>query len=372
VFSAAVMLVAASSAFGAPDPLKGGTTTLGPLKLPGKVKVKVKGGATKSGKTLTLPIIGGTLDPLHGTGPVQDGGTIVLKKGKKQIKLTGIVTAFGTGGKITARTSSPYAQGKKKSKSFKIASIVGGTIGRAGFGGTVTDAVAKLTKKGAGKLNTALGIRKGGFKGGRLGLISTSTIPATVTVKSADSNTVEYAGDIFIDNCVPSGTCSTYAGKLAEDGVTATAIPPASIILIYVQFSPQTGGSIAPDCSDGTLTGSQGGVKLEMSGASITQANPEDAFGTHSVTFEASTPAQSLGRAAATNLIVTPGTCNADPTTRTITVSAIQTVNANAASIANQVLGLTGTPCGPGGPPQNCPLAGGDPVGTTSYTIHTQ
>jgi len=365
------MLVAAGSAFGAADPLKGGTTTVGPLKLPHKVKVKVKGGATKSGKTVALPITGGFLDPIHGSGPVQNGGSIVLKRGKKKIKLTGIVTTFGPGGKITFKTSSPYAEGKKKSKSMKLANIVGGTVGRAGFGGTVTDAVAKLTKKGAHKLNQALGIRKGGFKGGKLGLISTSTVPQTVTVISADSNTVEYAGDIFTDNCVPTGTCSTYAGKLAEDGVSATPIPPATVILIYVQFSPQTGGSMAPDCSDGTLTGSQGGIRLERGSASITQANPNDSFAFKNVTFEASTPTSSLGRAAATNLIVTPGTCSANPETKTITVTAIQTVNATAATIANQVLGLTGTPCGPGGPPQNCPLAGGDPVGQTTYTIHT-
>ncbi len=376
------MLVAASSAFGAGDPLKGGTTTLGPLKLPGKVKVKVKGGASKSGKTVTLPITGGTLDPTNGSGPVQNGGTIVLKRGKKKVKLTGIATTFGPGGRITS-FSLPYAEGKKKckkkhhkckksAKSKKLANILGGTPGRAGFGGTVTDAVAKLTKKGAKSLNRALGIRKRGFKGGKLGTISTSTVPRTVTVTSAESLTTEYAGDIFLDNCVPTGTCSTYAGKLQEDGVDATPIAPATLLLIYVQFSPQTGGSIAPDCTDGTLTGSQGAIKLERGAASITQANPNDQFGNKSVSFEASTPDASLGRASATNLIVTPGTCIANPATKTITVTAIQTVNAVAATIANQVLGLDGTPCGPGGPPQDCPLAGGDPVGETSYTIHTQ
>jgi len=53
-------------------------------------------------------------------------------------------------------------------------------------------------------------------------------------------------------------------------------------------------------------------------------------------------------------------------------VTATQTVNPLAATVANNVLGLDGSPCGAGGPPQDCALAGGDPVGTTTYTIHTQ
>ncbi len=151
------MLVTASSAFGAADPLKGGSTTLGPLKLPKKVKVSATGGATKSGKTVTLPITGGTFDPTNGVGPVQDGGTITLKKGKKKVKLSSIVTTFGAlgvGGSITATLSGK--KGKKSAKSTTLATIAGGTVGRAGFGGTLTNAVAKLTKKGAKALNNAL------------------------------------------------------------------------------------------------------------------------------------------------------------------------------------------------------------------------
>jgi hypothetical protein len=364
--SAAALLTTAGAALGAQDPLKGGTTTLANLKLPGKVKVAAKGGATKSGKTVTLPITGGTLDPTNGSGPVQNGGKIQLKKGKNKAKLTSIVTTFGSGGGISAKLN-----GKKT----KLAKISGGTVGRAGFGGTVTDAVAKLTKKGAKALNKALGITHGGFKGGKLGTISTTTVPSTVGVTSATSSTTE---DLTgLPACAGAGTCTTYAGKLAEDGITATPSNGANITgpapPIVVTFTPQTGGSIAPDCTDGTLTGSQGAVTLTRGPASITQANPNDDFGGKVVSFEASAAGVgSLGRATATNLIVTPGTCAADPATKTITVTATQTVNALAATVANQVLGLDGSPCGPGGPPQDCPLAGGDVVGTTTYTITTQ
>jgi hypothetical protein len=372
--SAAALLVTASAAFGAADPLKGGTTTLANLKLPKKVKLSATGGATKSGKTVTLPITGGTLDPTNGSGPVQDGGKIVLKAGKKKAKLTSIVTTFGAGGGISAKVN-----GKNK----KLASISGGTVGRAGFGGTVTDAVAKLTKKGAGALNDALvartNLRGGGFKGGKLATASTTTVPSTVTVTSATSSTTEDitgVGGPPTFGCVGLGTCTTFAGKLTEDGVSntpsngATITPPPTVVLT---FTPQTGGSIAPDCTGGTLTGSQGAVTLARGGAFVTQANPRDDFGNKAVTFDVTaTGLGSVGRASATNLIVTPGTCVANATNKTITVTATQTLNAVAAVTANQVLGLDGTPCGPGGPPQDCPLAGGDVVGTTQYTINTQ
>jgi hypothetical protein len=368
--SAAALLVTASAAFGAADPLKGGTTTLANLKLPKKVKLAAKGGATKSGKTVTLPITGGSLDPTNGSGPVQNGGSIQLKKGKKKAKLTSIVTTFGSGGTISAKLN-----GKKKT----LAKISGGAVGRAGFGGTVTDAVAKLTKKGAKALNKALGITRGGFKGGKLGALSTTTVPSTVTVTSATSSTTEDltgVGGPPTFGCVGTGTCTTFAGKLAEDGISstpsngATMTPPPTVVLA---FTPQTGGSIAPDCTGGTLTGSRGAITLARGAASLTQANPNDDFGNKAVTFDVSaTGLGSVGRASATNLIVTPGTCAADPTNKKITVTATQTLNAVAATTANQVFGLDGTPCGPGGPPQDCPLAGGDVVGTTTYTISTQ
>jgi hypothetical protein len=365
--SAAALLVTASAAFGAADPLKGGSTILGPLKLPGKVKVSAKGGATKSGKTVTLPITGGTLDPTNGSGPVQDGGKIQLKKGKKKATLTSIVTTFGSGGSISAKLN-----GKKKT----LAKISGGAVGRAGFGGTVTGAVAKLTKKGAKALNKALGITHGGFKkGGKLGKISTTTVPLTVTVKSATSSTTE--DTTGLPACAGAGTCTTFAGKLAEDGITTTPSGGATLVGPVLTFPPQTGGSIAPDCTAGVLTGSPGAITLSKGSASITQANPNDDFGNKAVSFDVTVSGQgSIGRASATNLIVTPGTCAANPVSLTIKVTATQTVQPTAAFLVNQVFGLTGSMNCPGGPAppgsHNCPLAAGDPVGTTSYTIQTQ
>jgi hypothetical protein len=352
--SAAALLITASAAFGAADPLKGGTTTLA-LKLPKQVKVSAKGGATKAGKTVTLPISGGQLDPTNGSGAVQNSGKVQLKKGKKKASLTGIITTFGPGGSIAANLG-----GKKTT----LATMSGGTVGRAGFGGTVTGAVAKLTKKGAAALNKALG---GGFKKGRkLGTASTSTIPKTVAITSAESSTNLDISDLLA-GCAGTGTCTTYAGKLTEDGITPSYSNGAQQVGTVVTFTPQTGGSMAPDCSAGTLTGSQGTVTLTKGPNSISQSNPNDSFDAKVVTFDAAANGSPLGRAPATDLTVTPGTCSADAAAKTITVTATQTVNATAATVGNQVLGLDGSAC-----PGKCPLTGGEIVGTSTYTIHTQ
>jgi hypothetical protein len=121
------------------------------------------------------------------------------------------------------------------------------------------------------------------------------------------------------------------------------------------------------------LTGSQGRITLARGPAQITQANPQDQFGNKFVSFEATaTGMGAIPRSDATNLIVTPGTCAANAATRTITVTATQTVTATAAALANLGLGLKGASCTPGAPPHDCPLAGGDLIGTTQYTITTQ
>ena len=51
---------------------------------------------------------------------------------------------------------------------------------------------------------------------------------------------------------------------------------------------------------------------------------------------------------------------------------ATQTVNPLAAQVGDQVLGLAGTNCPAPAPNADCPLLGGESVGTTTYEIHTQ
>jgi hypothetical protein len=366
------MLVVAAPAMGTADPLKGGTTMLNFSKL--KVS-KAKGGAIKAGKkSATLPISGGTLDPTTGVGSVENGGTVTLKKGDKKAKLSKIVANFGSG-----------LSAKLKGKTVNLATLTGGAIGRAGFGGTVTGAKVKLTKKGAKALNKAFDTNT--FKKGKkLGFADTSTVPSKVTIKSGASVTTEaVVAPADVPACIAAQNCP-YAVKVQLNGITVAPSDGAVLDLHgglappTLSFTPQTGGSIAPDCSDGTLTGSQG--KLTFTGPDpndiLTQATPNDEFGNKAVSFDATSTLVGspgipgpLGRAPATNLDLSGAICNADPANHKITITnVVQRVGLAASSIADQTFGLPDQgPCmGPG----NCPLKGGDLIGTTTYDITTQ
>jgi hypothetical protein len=372
LIAVAAMLVVAAPAMGIADPLKGGTTT---LKFSSLKVSKAKGGATKTGKrSATLPITGGSLDPTSGTGSVENGGSLKLKKGDEKATLSQIVANFGSG-----------LSAKLKGKTVKLATLTGGTVGRAGFGGTVTGAKAKLTKKGAKARNKAFDTDS--FKKGKkLGSADTSTVPATVAIKSGSSSTAEAVA--LPASCVPAQNCP-YAVKVALNAITVTTSEGASIVgapaAPVLTFTPQTGGSIAPDCSDGTLTGSKGKLTFDntlLGGTAVlTQANPEDQFGNKAVSFDAAstlvgTPSNPgpLGRAPATTLDMSGAVCTADPANHKITITnVVQRVGLAASSIANQTFGLTDQgPCTGAKPANECPLKGGDLIGTTSYDITTQ
>jgi hypothetical protein len=393
--SAAAMLTTASAAFGAADPLAGGSTTLGPLKLPGKVKLSAKGGATKSGKTVTLPITGGQLDATNGSGPVQDGGKIQLKKGKNKASLKSIVTTFGAGGGISAKLN-----GKKA----KLATISGGTVSRAGFGGKVTDAVAKLTKKGAKALNKALGITRGGFKAGKLGKISTTTVPSTVTLTGG--SVVDTGGPAFGHLVITGATNAQYGrgvglGAPFGDGVTvsngATSPAPGAPITF-----PVSGGNVAPDGKKGTVN-TQGTLHVEktyasnaapfsfpgtceagggmVAGQSIVGNfqqidNPQNdltnGFVNANVTLRSPgagfASATSLGVTAAANLDMSSATVTSDPAAKTVTISGAKAVfGALQAQVVTGVFGSFQAGCGPAPDP-----AAGDVFATIVMNLTTQ
>jgi hypothetical protein len=279
LIAVAAMLVFASAAMGGADPLKGGTTTLNLQSL--KVS-KASGGATKAGKkSATLPITGGSLDPTNGTGPVENGGSVKVKKGKKSATLSEIKTTFGSG-----------LSAKLKGKTTQLATLTGGTVGRAGFGGTVTGATAKLTKKGAKALNKALGTSS--FKKGKkLGSADTSTVPKTVEVVSG----VQTAhGDVGFGKLATTyvsptmGPCPNAAGSPANEacygkgvspvpGAGVTATDGASYTVpggpITAPINP--GSSIAPDASAGTVKAAGTTViKKTVSAALYSGTCPED------------------------------------------------------------------------------------------------
>jgi hypothetical protein len=265
------MLVVAAPAMGTADPLKGGATVLN-LKL--KV-VKASGGATKTGKNqATLPITGGSLDPTNGTGAVQNGGSVKVKKGKKKAALSEIVTSFAppyNNGSITA---------KLKGKTVNLATLIGGTVGRAGFGGTVTGATAKLTKKGAKALNKALGTSS--FKKGKkFANASTLTVPKTVEILAGTQTAHGSTGFGKLAYTCPGAPSVGCYGKGVNPtpgtGITASNGASYTTAGGPITSAINPGSSIAPDASAGTVKAAgTTQIKKTISAAVYGGGCPED------------------------------------------------------------------------------------------------
>ena len=394
LLAAVAMLVVAGVAMGAADPLKGGSVTLN-LKVPKKVKVKSPGGgATVSGKTVTLPIgdPGGSLDPTNGTGAVQPGGTFVLKKGKKKVKISEVVTTFGStyaGGNISAKVGG---------KTSTLADLSGGAVSRNGFGGKVDGSNAAVTKGGAKALNKALGLKnkkkngkknKNRFKKGKsFGTASTITEPKTVEVISGTSVSHGSTGFVKLAVNPPSYGKGVNPvpglGIIASDGASYT-VAGGPITSPVVQPS-----SIAPDASAGSVkTGGTIQVKKTVPAAAFGQSCPEDAahwplgdfiqfnnttndFQNKNVLVDLVLQAPVLGFPApspfgsqipSAHIDMGSATVTSDPNTHTVNIDGFAARNENSAQT-----GLLNGTFGPSS--QGCGVAGSDAeIGDALFTV---
>jgi hypothetical protein len=245
------LLAASSSAFATQDELKGGSVV---IQLKGSRGLKLKPG------TLNLPIRGGAVDPIDGSGTVQVSGVVKARRGKAKTKLT--ITALNLGanggqGSMTAKV------GKKGVSSF--ATLKGGAVSRAGFGAKIENITITLAGKGAQALNRAFSPKKKkgkasaaakkGVKAGQsLGkVVSIVTDPAAVgVVPGTGSMTLTTNITGAFATKIPNHCISLLAG--------VTPIAPATQMLANFTF-PVSGGAIAPDFSAGELL-TAGGQKL--------------------------------------------------------------------------------------------------------------
>src|SRR6476620_1431097 len=115
---------------GAYDPLGGGTTKLpldpsflALLKKQG-VTLSAKAPAKKRGKTITLPVTGGRMDPTTGKGEALQEGTLVFQKANRKVPLRDI--------EIKAKSTPLYA--KVGGSQLKVAKAKSTKAKREGFG----------------------------------------------------------------------------------------------------------------------------------------------------------------------------------------------------------------------------------------------
>src|SRR5262249_7519985 len=135
VAAALVALIAtAGTAMAGQDELKGGSVV---IQLQNSKGLKLKP------KSLSLPIAGGAVDPIDGSGTVQVIGGFKAKRGKSKaaVKITTLTLgANGGQGSITAKVNKDFVS--------NFATLSGGTVARSGFGATISNIRATLSGRG--------------------------------------------------------------------------------------------------------------------------------------------------------------------------------------------------------------------------------
>ncbi|HEY0390463.1 MAG TPA: hypothetical protein VGC63_02005 [Solirubrobacterales bacterium] len=378
------------------DPLASGTTTIklnkGLVKKLKKYKVKVVkvSPATVKGRAISLPVSGGSLDPITGAGTVEHSGGLKFKAGKKSAPVNTLVLDTTTAS-LTAKVAG---------KSMKFASVKSFTVTRNGFGANVSISALKLTGKAAKQLNKKLGLTgkkksKGKAKGHKpkalkplfkgkqvLGGSTSETQPKTVAVLPTGNATlvVSNAALLKLRNVGPEvGGVHPFEVKLAP-------VPPARVVSLspVTTVFPIGGGTMGPTASAGVLQ-TTGGLRLsqnlEAAGPNgkgetiLTMGNIWVDLSAKTATVEvtienAKTPELNrgnLGRASIADLQLTGATITSDPVTRTVSVqNASATLQAITAETLNAVFVEPIEGKGKG------TFAGGDPLGTFSFTAQTQ
>jgi hypothetical protein len=402
VVAALVALLAfAPFASATSDPVASGTTSITlnkgfykKLKKAGVKVLKVSPGKVNKRK-VTLGVASGSMDPTNGLGNLELSGGIKFKRGKKQAPVKGLILD----------TAQSKLTGKVANKQMKIATVSGLTYARNGFGVNVNVAKMKLTGNAAKQLNKKLGFtgssKKGGkkssasvskttqppFKGNQvLGGSFSETQPKTVAVIATgevqlvlNSEALKKLATIGPEFPPASGE-HPFAVKLAP--VSPTKI--VSLSPVTAAF-PISGGTIGPTATAGILQ-TAGGLTLTQSleGAPppgtkgvtvLTMGNIYVDLGAKTATVEVSITNEktaelnkgNIGRSSIADINLTGATITSDPTTRTVSVqNASATLQQVTADVLNSVFVEPIEGKGKG------VFAGGDPLGTFSFTAQTQ
>jgi hypothetical protein len=371
-------LVLSSSAMAGQDDLKGGSVVL---------QLKNSRGLKLKPKNLNLPITGGALDPVDGSGMVQVTGGFKAKRGKGKAKVK--ITTFNLGanggpGSITAKVGKDFVSNFGK--------LSGGTVARTGWGATITNVRATIGGRGAKALNAAFSPKKkgkrakksarGGVKAGQpLGTIaSLTTDPLSVEVVPGSGQLVltvsaDLNGTLFsklFSHCIDPLPTGSPAG--------VSPIAPATADVTGTTYTfPVTGGSAAPDFSAGeVLTGGGQAITKNTSvnplvpsacgsappaaGTQLTSTDIGVEFGLNLLKSLPTLPTGPTPRAPLGNIDFSGATRSVDPATKTLNVTG---ATVNLAALAAMILNQT-FPNESGDASKD--FAGGDVVGTIDLT----
>jgi hypothetical protein len=369
------------------DPLASGTTTLTlnknlfkKLKKAGVKVIKVSPGTVKVRK-VTLPVSGGSLDPTNGLGTIEQSGGIKFKHGKKSAVVKTIVVDTTTNS-INANVAG---------KNMKFASVSGASSARNGFGANVTIGSTKLTGKAAKQLNKKLGFtgkqaKNAPFKGGKgMGSGLSETQPKTVAVVPTGNAQLVISPSALAKLALVGPEFPPLSGE-HPFGVKLAPVSPTKIVSVspVTAAFPISGGTMGPTAAAGILQ-TAGGLTLtqnleaiapnEKGKTVLTMGNIWVDLGAKTATVEVSitnekTPELnkgSIGRSSIADINLTGATIASDPANHTVSVqNASATLQAVTAEVLNSVFVEPIEGKGKG------TFAGGDPLGTFSFTAQTQ
>jgi hypothetical protein len=359
------------------DELKGGSVA---------IQLQSSRGLKLKPRDLILPIMGGAVDPIAGSGTVQVTGGLKAKrgKGKAKVKITTLsLGANGGPGSITAKVAGDFVA--------SFAKLSGGSVARSGFGAALSNIRATISGRGAKALTAALSPKKrngakqsgGRVKGGQpLGtILSVTTEPRSVEV-------VPGSGELVLHTqALPPGP---FVSKLSQHCINplpggsppgVVPIPPATTTdLAGTTYRfPVAGGSAAPDFSAGQVL-TAGGQKITKNSTPLltpeacATASPSTGsqllstelgvdFGHNTLQATATLPdGTSPPRAPLASVDFSTGTRSFDPATKTMNVMG---ATATLIDIAAPTLNLA-FPNESGDPAND--FAGGDLIGTIDLT----
>jgi hypothetical protein len=283
------------------------------------LKLKAKLGAKRQGKTITLPIVGGTMDLAEGKGEVQQEGTLFFEGAKGKVPFRD----------LTVKTKKTPLIAKVGGSQLKVAQAKTISSKRQGFGSTFKATKLSLTAKAATRLNKKLRPKLPFTQGQLLGSLVSTPQPELITIEDQGRATIAFDG--------------AFVSKLEGRFVSLNPVFPAEHVGATFTFPIAAGGSLAPDGSQGTLRSAGEVELLQLHGAQLFWRELWFDLGAHQGNTEAELlPSPPYpGKSPRGALFDIGATAVAsDPKTRTISVSgAPLTLNAAGAQELNEAFG---------------------------------
>lgn len=382
------LLALAPFASAASDPIGSGTSKMyfkkGFKKKLSNLNVKVVkyGNGMLNNQRVAVSVTGGSIDPLTGKGVVNNhkNGGFKLKYGKRTVPIR----------EIEVNTNKKWVRATIANATMKLGFLSAVSFAREGFGVNVKSTKLTLTGKAARRINNKLGL-KHGLKGGRvISNAYSATQPSEASVLAVNSATLKLSA-AAVKKLAHVGT-PPYPEGFSPVAVALKPVAPTSIVEAgpppTVAF-PISGGALAPAANAGTLQTS-GGLQLiqnleevsktEGDITTLTMGNiwvdMKTLQASVEVTIEnpktAAANLGNIGRNSIADISLVGATVSSDPTTRTISVqNATATLQAVTAETLNAVF-IDGLEQASELFKGQEKFAGGDLLGTFSFTAQTQ